>query len=194
MFSRIVVAGGTPTGSRAAVDLVRQLATEGVTKVQVVHLRERELSGYTWFSRESRQEASYVAEQAIFDLRMAGIAVAGNVRPAIVDRVAEAIIAEAEAFDADLIVLGRPRRGELATRLLGGVTMRVLRRSSCPVIVAARRPARRRPPTASPGRAEGHGPKFNTYRGGYQPPPPDPCSAGDGVHPPGLPAHGRSGP
>jgi Universal stress protein family len=83
-----------------------------------------------------------VAEQAIFELRMAGIAVAGNVRPAIVDRVAEAILAEAEAFDADLIVLGRPRGGELATRLLGGVTMRVLRRSSCPVIVAARRPAR----------------------------------------------------
>jgi nucleotide-binding universal stress UspA family protein len=162
MFSRIVVAVDTPAGSRAAVDLVRQLATEGVTKVQVVHLRERELSGYTWFSRESRQEASYVAEQAIFDLRMAGIAVAGNVRPAIVDRVAEAIIAEAEAFDADLIVLGRPRRGELATRLLGGVTMRVLRRSSCPVIVAARRPARRRPAITSPGQAQGHGPQFNT--------------------------------
>lgn len=149
MFRRIVVAVNTPEQGRAALDLVRQLATEGVTKVQVLHLRERELSGYSWYSRESGQEASYVAEAAIFELRMAGLPAAGNVRFAIVDRVAEAILREAEAFDADLIVLGRPRRGELATRLLGSVTTRVLRRSACPVIVAARRPAERRPPVAS---------------------------------------------
>jgi nucleotide-binding universal stress UspA family protein len=123
----------------------------------VVHLRERELSGFTWYSRESHDEASYAAEAAIFKLRMDGFLAGGDVRFAFVDRVAEAIIAEAEAFDADLIVLGRPRRGELVTRLLGGVTMRVLRRSSCPVIVAARRPARRRPAITTPGQAQGQG-------------------------------------
>jgi nucleotide-binding universal stress UspA family protein len=157
MFSRIVVAVNTPDGSRAALDLVRQLATEGVTKVQVLHLRERELSGYSWYSRESRDEASYAAEAAIFKLRMDGFLAGGNVRSAFVDRVAEAILAEAEAFGADLIVLGSPRRGELATRLFGGVTMRVLRRSSCPVIVAARRPAGRRPAIPTPGQATGQG-------------------------------------
>ena len=139
MFSRILVAVDAPDQSQPALDLVRQLATEGVTKVHVLHLRERELSGYTWYSRESGQEASYVTEAAVFELRLAGIAAGGNVRNAIVDRVAEAILAEAKAFEADLIVLGRPRRGELASRLLGSVTLRVLRRSSCPVIVAARR-------------------------------------------------------
>lgn len=147
-----------PDQGQAALDLVRQLATEGVTKVQVLHLRERELSGFTWYSRESRDEASYAAEAAVFELRMDGFLAGGNVRFAFVDRIAEAILREARAFDADLIVLGRPRRGELATRLLGGVTMRVLRRSSCPVIVAARRPARRRPAITSPGQAQGHGP------------------------------------
>jgi len=139
MFSRIVVAVEAPDQSQPALDLVRQLATEGVTKVQVLHLRERELSGYSWYSRESGPEASYVTDAAIFELRLAGLAAGGNVRSAYVDRVAEAILAEAKAFEADLIVLGRPRRGELASRLLGSVTMRVLRRSSCPVIVAARR-------------------------------------------------------
>jgi len=139
MFSRIVVAVDAPDQSQPALDLVRQLATEGVTKVHVLHLRERELSGYTWYSRESGKEASYAAEAAIFELRLAGIAAGGNVRSAFVDRVAEAILGEARAFEADLIVLGRPRRGELASRLFGSVTMRVLRRSSCPVIVAARR-------------------------------------------------------
>ena len=139
MFSRILVAIDTPEASQAALDLVRQVATEGRTKVQVLHLRERELSGPAWYSRESRDEASYAAESAVFELRMSGLAAAGNIRNAIVDRVAEAILREAEAFEADLVVLGRPRRGELATRLLGSVTMRVLRRSSCPVIVAPRR-------------------------------------------------------
>ena len=155
MFSRILVAVDTPEESQAVLDLVRQVATAGVTKVQVLHLREREVSGYAWYSRESGQEASYVADAAIFELRMSGVAAAGNVRNAIVDRVAEAILREAEAFDADLIVLGRPRRGELATRLLGSVTIRVIRRSACPVIVAARRPAT--PPPAVTGQVQGQG-------------------------------------
>ena len=149
MFSRIVVAVHARGDSRDALDLVRQVATEGVTQVQVLHLRERELSGSAWFSRETGSEASLIAEAAVFELRMAGLAVGGSVRYAIVDRVAEAILREAQAFEADLIVLGRPRRGELATRLLGGVTMRVLRRSSCPVIVAARRSPKRQEAAAS---------------------------------------------
>jgi nucleotide-binding universal stress UspA family protein len=139
MFNRVLAAVHDRRDMRPALELVRQVATEGVTQVRVLHLREREISGSAWFSRETGSEASYITEAAIFELRMAGLAAGGTVRYAIVDRVAEAILREAEAFDADVIVLGRPRRGELATRLLGGVTMRVLRQSSCPVIVAARR-------------------------------------------------------
>ena len=149
MFSRILVAVDTPEESQAALDLVRQVATEGLTKVQVLHLREQELSGPAWYSRESRDEASYAAESAVFELRMSGLAAGGNIRNAIVDRVAEAILREAEAFEADLVVLGRPRRGELATRLLGSITTRVLRRSSCPVIVAPRRTPRKQTVTST---------------------------------------------
>lgn len=138
MFNKIVVAVQDFEHSQAALELVKNLATEGVTQVQVLHLRERELAGSTAYSRENKTQASFVADAAIFELRMSGIAAGGNVRHAIVDRVAEAILREAQAFGADLIVLGRPRRGELATRLLGGVTMRVMRRSTCPVIVAPR--------------------------------------------------------
>lgn len=139
MFSRILVAINEPGERDVALDLVRQVATEGLSEVRVLHLRERELSGYAWYSRENKDEASRVAESAIFDLRMEGFAAGGGVRHAIVDRVAEAILDEAKAFDADLIVLGKPRRGEFKTRLLGSVSVRVIRRSACPVIVAARR-------------------------------------------------------
>jgi len=75
---------------------------------------------------------------------MAGLAAGGSVRYAAVDRVAQAILAEAKAFDAQLIVLGRPRRGELLARLFGSVTHRVIQRSPCPVLVAPRRAARSR--------------------------------------------------
>ena len=136
MFARILVAIDDFGQSQAVLDLAKEVATEGVSQVRALHLRVREVSGFGWYSRESKDDASFVADAATFELRMAGLAAGGGVRYAAVDRVAEAILAEAKAFDADLIVLGRPTRGELLSRLFGSVTLRVIRRSDCPVLVA----------------------------------------------------------
>jgi nucleotide-binding universal stress UspA family protein len=149
MFARILVAIDDFDQSQAVLDLVKDLAAEGVSQVRVLHMRVREVSGFGWYSRESRKDASFVADAATFELRMAGLAAGGGVRYAAVDRVAEAILAEAVAFDADVIVLGRPTRGEILTRLFGSVTLRVLRRSGCPVLVAPRRGRSRK--AVSPG-------------------------------------------
>jgi hypothetical protein len=67
---------------------------------------------------------------------MAGIGASGKIGRALVDRAAEAIIGEAVEWGADLIVLGHSRRGELATRLSGSVTLRLLQHAPCPVLVA----------------------------------------------------------
>jgi nucleotide-binding universal stress UspA family protein len=139
MFARILVAIDDFSQSQAVLDLVKDAATEGVSEVRALHLRVREVSGFGWYSRETRKDASFVAEAATFELRMAGLAAGGSVRYVAVDRVAEAILAEAKAFGAELIVLGRPRRGELLTRLFGSVTLRVIRGSGCPVLVAQRK-------------------------------------------------------
>jgi nucleotide-binding universal stress UspA family protein len=144
MFARILVAIDDFDQSPAVLGLVKDVATEGVTEVRALHLRVREVSGYEWYSRETRDRASFVAEAAVFELRMAGLAAGGSVRYAAVDRVAQAILAEAKAFDAQLIVLGSPRRGELLARLFGSVTHRVIQRSPCPVLVASRRAPRNR--------------------------------------------------
>jgi len=154
MFARILVAVDDLGQSQAVLDLVKEVATEGVSQVRALHLRVREVSGFGWYSRESKDDASLVADAATFELRMAGLAAGGGVRYAAVDRVAEAILAEAKAFDADLIVLGRPTRGELLTRLFGSVTLRVTRRSDCPVLVA--RPRRGVKKAMSPD-ASAHG-------------------------------------
>ena len=140
MFERILLAIDDVNDCQAALDLVTNVTAEG-TEVRALHLQVRELSGFRWYSPESRDQDSLVAEAATFELRMAGLAAGGTVRRVPVDRVAQAILAEAKGFDAQLIVLGSPRRGEVLARLFGSVTHRVIQRSRCPVIVAARRPA-----------------------------------------------------
>ena len=139
MFARILVAIDDFSQSQAVIDLVKDVAAEGVSQVRVLHLMIREVSGFAWYSRETSKDASFVADAATFELRMAGLAAGGGVRYAAVDRVAEAILAEAKAFGADLIVLGPSTRGEVLTRLFGSVTLRIMRRSSCPVLVAQRK-------------------------------------------------------
>jgi nucleotide-binding universal stress UspA family protein len=139
MFARILVAIDDVSQVQGVLDLVKDVADPGTSQVRALHLRLHEVSGFRWYSRETSADASFVADAATFELRMAGLAAGGGVRYAPVDRVAEAIVAEAKAFHADLIVLGRPARGELLTRLLGSVTLRVIRRSNCPVLVAQHR-------------------------------------------------------
>jgi nucleotide-binding universal stress UspA family protein len=139
MFTRVLVTIDDMNQCQAVLGLVKDVAAEGATEVRALHLRLREVSGFNWRSVETGDRASYAAEAATFELRMAGFAAGGVVRPAAVDRVAQAILSEAKAFDAQLIVLGRPRRGEMLARLFGSVTQRVIQRSTCPVIVAPRR-------------------------------------------------------
>ena len=149
MFARILVAIDDLSQCQATLDLVKNVAEEGVTEVRALHLRVRELSGHKWYSPETRDQASLVAEATTFELRMAGLAAGGIVRHVPVDRVAQAILREAKAFDAQLIVLGSPRRGEVLARLFGSVTHRIIQRSRCPVIVAPRRPTASPAPVAS---------------------------------------------
>ena len=51
-------------------------------------------------------------------------------------RAADVILAEAQRFDADLIVVGNRGRGGIASMLLGSVSAEVTDRASCPVLVA----------------------------------------------------------
>jgi nucleotide-binding universal stress UspA family protein len=110
MFTKILVAIDDFGQSQNVLELVKSVASDAA-QVRALHLRERELSGYSWYARESSGDASLVADAAVFELRMAGLAAGGGVRHAVVDRVAEGILAEAREWDADLIVLGSPRRG-----------------------------------------------------------------------------------
>lgn len=133
-FRRVLVSVEDASQAEHAVELARRA---GVSEARVLHLNLRESIGGRRFALETESSATYVVEAAAFELAMAGIGASGQVRHALVDRAAEAIVAEAIEWGADLIVLGPPRRGELATRLFGSVTLRVLQHAPCPVLVAS---------------------------------------------------------
>src|SRR5260370_42512701 len=85
---------------------------------------------------ESESEASYDGEGHVSQLRMADLGASGQVGHALFDAAAEAIVADAAAWRADLIVLGYPRRGGLRTPLFGSVTPPVVPPPPCPVLAA----------------------------------------------------------
>ena len=131
---RVLIAVADASQVGPVVELARRA---GVREARVLHLNLRESYGGRRFPLETDAAASYAAEAAVFELRMAGMAVSGHVRPALIGKAAEAITAEATEWGADLIILGPSRRGEVAARLFGSVTQHVLQHAPCPVLVAA---------------------------------------------------------
>jgi nucleotide-binding universal stress UspA family protein len=162
-FRRVLACVQDASQVAQAVELVRRVSVPGTTEARVLHLNLRESIGGRRFRLETKSSASYVAEAAVFELRMADLGASGEVRAAVIDRAAEAIVAQATGWEvaqatgweADLIVLGTPRRGELMTRLFGSVTLRALQRAPCPVLVASA-PGKAGPHRANQEQHAGH--------------------------------------
>lgn len=136
VFRRVLVATEDASQVEGAVELARRVCMPGVTEARVLHLNLRESIRGQRFTLETESDASYVVEATVFELRMADIGASGEVRHALLDKAAEAIVTDAAEWGADLIVLGAPRRREVRTRLFGSVTLRVLQHAPCPVLVA----------------------------------------------------------
>src|SRR6516225_9931354 len=134
IYQRVLIAVADAGQVGPMVELARR---SGVGEARVLHLNLRESYGGRRFPLETDASASYAAEAAVFELRMAGMTASGEVRHAMIGKAAEAITAEATEWGADLIILGPSHRGELATRLRGSVTLQVLQHAPCPVLVAS---------------------------------------------------------
>ena len=134
LYQRVLIAVADAGQVGPVVELARRA---GVREARVLHLHLRESYGGRRFPLETDAAASYAAEAAVFELRMAGMKVSGHVRQAMIGKAADAITAEAAEWGADLIILGPSRRGEFAARLRGSVTLHVLEHAPCPVLVAS---------------------------------------------------------
>ena len=142
-YRRVLIPIQDAAQAEHAVELARRA---GASQALVLHLNLRESYGGRRFALETDSAAAGVVESTVLELSMAGIKATGQVRPALIDRAADEIIAEATEWDADLIVLGFPHRGGLATRLFGSITLSVLQHAPCPVLVAS--PTRQEAPAA----------------------------------------------
>jgi nucleotide-binding universal stress UspA family protein len=142
-YRRVLIPIQDAAQAEHAVELARRA---GASEALVLHLNLRESYGGRRFALETDSAAAGVVESTVLELSMAGIKATGQVRPALIDRAADEIIAEATEWGADLIVLGFPRRGGLTTRLFGSVTLSVLQHAPCPVLVAS--PTRQGAPAA----------------------------------------------
>lgn len=134
LYQRVLIAVADADQVGPVVELARRA---GVREARVLHLNLRESYGGRRFPLETDAAASYAAEAAVFELRMAGMTASGQVGHVMIGKAAEAITAEATEWGADLIILGPSRRGEFAARLRGSVTLHVLQHAPCPVLVAS---------------------------------------------------------
>ena len=134
LYQRALIAVADADQVGPVVELARRA---GVREARVLHLNLRESYGGRRFPLETDAAASYAAEAAVFELRMGGMAVSGQVGHALIGKAGEAITTEAAEWGADLIILGPSRRGEFAARLRGSVTLQVLQHAPCPVLVAS---------------------------------------------------------
>ena len=134
LYQRVLIAVADADQIGPVVELARRA---GVREARVLHLNLRESYGGRRFPLETDAAASYAAEAAVFELRMAGMTASGEVGQAMIGKAAEAITAVATEWGADLIILGPSRRGEFATRLRGSVMLQVLQHAPCPVLVAS---------------------------------------------------------
>ena len=78
--------------------------------------------------REERQRLQALADR----LRRSGVDVSALV---VQGAIADTILAEADALDVQLIVMGSHGYGTLAELIVGGVSKVVLRKSACPVLI-----------------------------------------------------------
>jgi nucleotide-binding universal stress UspA family protein len=134
-MKRIVVAAKAgadePWLADAAVNLAEQTGAEtAVVSVDGVDVQMGAPMPRDEYAKLARESAERIADH----LRQAGIEATAEVRPG---RVVPGVLVFAEEKEADLILVGASRRGPVAKRLLGDVSLELVSRSRRPVMVIA---------------------------------------------------------
>jgi nucleotide-binding universal stress UspA family protein len=76
-----------------------------------------------------------LVEGAVREIKDAGVSARGEIYRAPYGHAATAIVNEAAASDADLIVMGSRGLGDIAGLLVGSTAHKVLHLTKCPVLV-----------------------------------------------------------
>lgn len=125
---------GSPA-ARGAVDAAIDLAGATGRGVMVLHLRAYDFVRGSRFYSESMAEACATADDGVERLRRGGIRAQATVRGAPRSELAGAIVGEASATEASMIVIGSRHRRRPIGVLQRSLSRAVLQRARCPVLV-----------------------------------------------------------
>jgi nucleotide-binding universal stress UspA family protein len=134
MLKRILLALDSSDSGQVAVSFTMALASSA-TEVRVLHINEFQVGG-RGLTLETSAEAGVLLDDALLQLRSCGVTATGALTTAACFSVADCIVAEADRWPADAIVLGSARRRGLRRLACQGVRERVVRSTCLPVLTA----------------------------------------------------------
>jgi nucleotide-binding universal stress UspA family protein len=139
----LVAYNGSRTAT-AAIDVAADWIQAWSAETWVLYVRPWDRTrGSGRFFLETRSEARALAQTGVNRLCTKGVTATALVHDACRQRVAEAIVAQAEALGASCIVLGTHARGILSLAVLGSTSHAVLRKANRPVVLVKARDDRR---------------------------------------------------
>jgi nucleotide-binding universal stress UspA family protein len=134
-MQRIVVAAKAGADEPWLADAAASLAEQTGAKASVVSVDGLDVEmGSTMPRSEYTDLARASADALARRMSEAGVEAEANVRPG---KVVPGVLIFAEEQDADLILVGASKRGPVAKRVLGDVSLELVRRSRRPVMVIA---------------------------------------------------------
>jgi nucleotide-binding universal stress UspA family protein len=140
MFKRILVPVDGSETSTAALTAALQIAREAGGRVRVVHVLD-ELAyvyGYDYGAdvmRIAREQATKLTQQALELAGSAGVPCDSRLVEAPGQRLGDAVADAAQAWEADLVVVGTHGRRGVGRVLLGSGAEQVIRSAPVPVLV-----------------------------------------------------------
>jgi nucleotide-binding universal stress UspA family protein len=135
MFKKIVVAVGGSEDASKTVPVVTGLAKMMDAEVLVVHMRERIVTSVATFEAETIPESFQFGEEIVRQLVKAGVKARSDIDSARPEHVAAFILAKADEFDADLIVVGSHHSHGLRARLFGDIGKVLVHSARCPLLL-----------------------------------------------------------
>lgn len=137
-FDVILLAVDKSEQSDAAVLIARELAQLGKGRVQLLHVRERDVvhgkCGGAW-DLETQEEAEALLAKEADVLRAGDVVVTPQVVRAAHEHTAEVIVNAADKAEADVIVMGTRGLSVFGALMLGSTAYKVLHSTKRPVLV-----------------------------------------------------------
>ncbi len=135
MFKKILVAVGGSEDAGETVPVVTGLARAFDADVLVVHLRERIVTSVATLEAETIPESFQFGEEIVRQLVKAGVNASSDIDSARPDHLATFILAKADEFSADLIVVGSHHAHGLRDRMFGDIGKTLSHGTRCPLLL-----------------------------------------------------------